>query len=156
MIKTLHAMLTEQLALIGQIQPAVEHHMLELAAAALLLEVTRSDHAAHPAEQTIVVDAIRKAYALNAPETDALLATAAARVEDAVSLHDFTRVLNARLGAAHKKALVADLWRVAYADGRLDKYEEYTIRKIADLLHVPHRDFIHAKHLARMAHADHG
>ena len=41
------------------------------------------------------------------------------------------------------------MWAIAYADGDLDKYEEYIIRKVADLLHVSHSDFMHAKHTAR-------
>jgi uncharacterized tellurite resistance protein B-like protein len=38
------------------------------------------------------------------------------------------------------------LWQVAYADGSLDPYEEALVRKIADLIYVPHREFIQAKH----------
>ena len=41
------------------------------------------------------------------------------------------------------------LWDVAYADGRLHKYEEHLVRRIADLIHVPHRTFIRAKHKAK-------
>ena len=37
------------------------------------------------------------------------------------------------------------LWRVAYADGDLDKYEERLIRQVADLTHVSHKDFIRLK-----------
>jgi uncharacterized tellurite resistance protein B-like protein len=38
------------------------------------------------------------------------------------------------------------LWEVAYADNQLDKYEEHFVRKIADLLHVAHKDFMASKH----------
>jgi len=37
------------------------------------------------------------------------------------------------------------LWQVAFADGHLDPYEEALVRKIADLIYVPHRDFIQSK-----------
>ena len=37
------------------------------------------------------------------------------------------------------------LWRVTCADGHVDKYEEYLVRKIADLLYVPHREYIRMK-----------
>ncbi len=65
-----------------------------------------------------------------------------------MSLNDFTDVINEKFDADHKFVLMERLWKVACADDRLDKYEEYTIRKIADLLHVPHRKFIQAKHNA--------
>ena len=45
-----------------------------------------------------------------------------------------------------KKDLIKSLWDVAFADGRIDKYEDYTIRKIADLIYVRHEDFMKAKH----------
>ena len=35
---------------------------------------------------------------------------------------------------------------IAFADGRIDKYEDYTIRKISDLIYVKHEDFMKAKH----------
>ena len=44
--------------------------------------------------------------------------------------------------------MVELLWRVAYADGDLDKYEEHLVRRIADLIHVPHSVFIRMKHKA--------
>ena len=44
-----------------------------------------------------------------------------------------------------KVQLITSLWKVAYADGDLDKYEEHLIRRVADLLYVPHDAFIRAK-----------
>ena len=45
------------------------------------------------------------------------------------------------------------LWHVALADGEIDKYEDHLVRKVADLIYVPHLSFIRAKHNAmkRMA-----
>ena len=37
------------------------------------------------------------------------------------------------------------LWDVTFTDGVVDKYEDYTIRKIAELLYVKHKDFIKSK-----------
>ena len=45
--------------------------------------------------------------------------------------------------------LLVLLWKVAYADGRVDKYEEYYVRKISDLLYMDQAEFIRAKHEAR-------
>ena len=66
-------------------------------------------------------------------------------MEKSVSLYEFTSRLNEELSPEEKADTVEMLWRVAFADGRLDKYEEHLIRKAADLLHVPHRRFIRAK-----------
>ena len=41
------------------------------------------------------------------------------------------------------------MWQIAYADGELDKYEEYIIRRVSELIYVAHNDFIRAKQWAR-------
>jgi uncharacterized tellurite resistance protein B-like protein len=41
------------------------------------------------------------------------------------------------------------LWQVALADERLDKHEDYTVRKIADLLYVTHSDLIRIRNRVR-------
>ena len=66
-------------------------------------------------------------------------------LEEAVSLYEFTAVINDQFDREQKIDLVEMLWRVAYADQELDQYEEYFVRKIADLLHVSHKDYIQAK-----------
>jgi uncharacterized tellurite resistance protein B-like protein len=45
--------------------------------------------------------------------------------------------------------LVENMWRVAFSDQKLDKYEEALIRKVADLIYVSHQDFIKTKLAAR-------
>jgi len=63
-----------------------------------------------------------------------------------VSLYQFTGLINQHFTPEQKVRVVEMLWQVAYADGHLDPYEEALVRKIADLIHVPHRQFIQAKH----------
>lgn len=124
-------------------------HTLPLAVAALLLEISRADHEVDAAERHAVCEAVARICVVDADELETLLASADAAVDEAVSLYDFTSVVNDRLDHAHKYELLLMLWRVAYADGRVDRYEEYYVRKIADLLHLSQRDFIRAKHAAQ-------
>jgi uncharacterized tellurite resistance protein B-like protein len=118
---------------------------MPLAVAALLLEVARADHAVDAAERRTVIAAIARLCKLEDEDLDTLVATAAEAVEEAVSFYDFTATINARLSVAQKLELLETLWRVAQADGRIDHYEEYYIRKLADLLHLSHKDFIRTK-----------
>jgi uncharacterized tellurite resistance protein B-like protein len=76
------------------------------------------------------------------------LSLAEEEVDHVVSLHDFTRSINDSLSREDRVKIVELLWRVAFADAVLDKYEEYFIRKIADLLYVSHKDYIQSKHRA--------
>jgi uncharacterized tellurite resistance protein B-like protein len=64
-------------------------------------------------------------------------------------MYQFTQQVNEHCSVQDKFDLIAGMWRIAYADGELDKYEEYVIRKVADLIHVAHSDFIRAKHHSR-------
>lgn len=120
-------------------------HTLALASTALLLEIGRADQTTSEAERAAVIAAAKRAFGLADRDVDALLAQADTAVEEAVSLFDFTDVINSRCDQQQKRALVEDLWRIAYADGRLDRYEEYYLRKITDLLHVSHATLIKAK-----------
>ncbi|MFT6389521.1 MAG: putative tellurite resistance protein B-like protein [Cellvibrionaceae bacterium] len=60
---------------------------------------------------------------------------------DAASLYDFTQQINQQCSYYRKMVVVTGLWKVAYADDELNKYEEHIIRRIADLIHFSHKDF---------------
>ena len=62
-----------------------------------------------------------------------------------MSLHDYVQTLNQSLDAAGKRRLIAMLWQVALADGRIDKYEEHLLRRLVDLLYIPMADYVQAR-----------
>ncbi len=118
---------------------------LPLAACALLVEVMRIDGEVSEAERRTVLEAMAQTFALPGEQLEELLALAEREVAEAVDQYQFTRLINERFTPEEKARLVEMLWRVAFADGRLDKHEEYVIRKLTELLHLPHRVFIQAK-----------
>jgi len=133
-----------------RIEPAAagghDEHALQLATAALLFEMMRADFNEDPDERRIVEAALQKTFALSDAETRQLAALAEQEAEQAVSLYQFTGLINRHFSPQDKVRVVEMLWQVAYADTELDRYEEALVRKIAELIHVPHRDFIQAKH----------
>lgn len=118
----------------------------QLATAALLVEMTRADYEVKDEERQSVTKAIQRAFGLSAKETDELVRLAESEADNATSLYEFTSLINAHFSPEQKQRVVELLWRVAFADGELDKYEEHLVRKVADLIYVPHRQFILAKH----------
>lgn len=120
-------------------------HSVQLAVVALLLEIGRADHCIAQEELAAVVNAAAAVFDITPEESNALVDAAAPAVENAVSMYEFTDVLNRELSASRKKEILRELWRVAQADGRIDHYEEYYLRKLADLLHLSHKDFISTK-----------
>ncbi len=117
---------------------APSEHDLQLAGAALLIEVSTADHQLDVREEEAIVTAIRKTYSLSPEEVDALVQEAHVASTNAPSLYDFTRVINEHCSEEQKYALIRECWRIAFADGNLDKYEDHRIRKIADLIYLPH------------------
>ena len=118
---------------------------LALAVAALLVEVLRADYEVGAAERRQVLDSIGGLLGLDDAGSDALLRRAERRIDESHDLYQFTSEINRSYSAAEKLRLVEQLWLVAHADEVVHKYEEHLIRRVADLLHVPHRDFIAAK-----------
>jgi uncharacterized tellurite resistance protein B-like protein len=116
-----------------------------IAAAALLVEVARSDEHITPAERAALLESIQRRFRLDAEQAGRLLALAETESHDAHDLFQFTSRINAVFSVERKERLVEELWRAAYADGELQAYEEHVIRRLADLLHVPHSTFIRAK-----------
>ena len=122
-----------------------EEHLMHLAAAALLLEVSRADFDIQKEELEEVAKALQKRFVFSHGEVQSLLDLALHEQDSNVSIYPFVKIINEGCSTEEKKLLISDLWRVAYADNKLDKYEEYQIRKIAELLYLTHSDFIQTK-----------
>ena len=120
-------------------------HNREIATAALLCEVVRADNNTSEAEQSVYLELLQRQFSLSDAELDEISRLGASRSEDAVDLQQFTHVINAQCSAQEKRDIVKDMWSVAYADFSIDPQEEHIIRRIADLLHVPHSQFIQTK-----------
>jgi uncharacterized tellurite resistance protein B-like protein len=127
-------------------QTGPDQHGLQLATAALMFEMLRADDDEHPDERHTLERALQKCFALSESETRQLAELAEREAAESVSLYQFTGLINRHFSPDEKIRVVEMLWQVAYADGRLDRYEEALVRKIAELIHVPHREFVQAKH----------
>ena len=146
MLGNIRKFLDAQIELIKADNEDKQERGFQLATAALLIEMTRADFEVQPQELDAVGESIRNAFDLSVRESEELVALAQVEMDHATSLHEFTATLNAELGAEQRRHVIELLWRVAYADGRLDKYEDHFVRKIADLLYVRHSEFMKAKH----------
>ncbi|CAN5200974.1 TerB family tellurite resistance protein [soil metagenome] len=112
-------------------------HALEVATAALMIEMARADFETETRERDRILSLLKTRFQLGEEDGRALLELAAEKTHASASLHEFTQVLHARLRHGEKTRLMEMLWEVALADGRADKHEEALIRKVGDLLYVP-------------------
>ena len=111
----------------------------------LLIEVSKSDDDYDDLEKTKIIDLLEKQFSLNHDQINMLMKMADKKNNEIVSLHELTANINKEYTYSEKKNVIKMLWDIAYSDGRIDKYEDYTIRKISDLLYIKHSDFIKAK-----------
>lgn len=129
--------------------PSAERHSVELATAALLVEVVRSDAAITPSEQQAVLHAVREKFGLSDEEAQTIFTLAEEEVRTANDYYQFTSLINRHFDQQQKQDVIELMWRVAYADAELAAHENHVLRRIAELLHVTHGDYIAAKMRAR-------
>ena len=128
-----------------------DRHTIEVATAALLVEIVRMDGETQPAEREAVLRAVRSKFHLTSEEAQTLIDLAEQEAREASDYFQFTSIINRRFSQPQKIRVIELLWEVAYADQVVNPYEEHLIRKLADLLYVDHRDYITAKLKARDA-----
>ena len=118
------------------------------ATAVLMVDVARADYVFDDDEFDSVLRLVESHFHLSPDDAAALVNAADEEVDDLVSLYEFTQLLHNNLNEAEKARVVGLLWQIAYADGRLDKYEDSLILKISDLLHVSRGQVMRLKHEA--------
>ncbi len=121
----------------------------QLAAAALMIEIATIDEHFDATEIQALVKELQRQFELDSETLHKLIDIARRESDQSTSLYQFTRCVNDEFSHEEKFDLLIGMWRIAYADGNLDKYEEYMVRRVTDLIHVSHGDFIRAKKMAQ-------
>jgi uncharacterized tellurite resistance protein B-like protein len=119
---------------------------LRLATAVLMVDVARADHVFEESEFNRLLKLIESHFDLTPEQSAELVNAANEKAEQLVSVHEFTQMLHEHLSEEEKARIVSLLWQVAYADGRLDKYEDSLVLKISDLLYVSRGRVMRLKH----------
>ena len=119
------------------------------AAAALMVEIMAADQQWDDLEADQIKTLLNAQLGITEQEAEELLNEAKEQQKKANDLYQFTSVINEHYSSNQKYQLLKQLWRVAYVDGQIDRYEEHMIRKLSELLHLAHSQFIRAKIEAR-------
>ena len=107
--------------------------LINNACAALLIEIAYADKDFDESEKMSLKNSLMTTYKIDEIEIDELILDASQSVQESTSLYGYTRIVNDEFSYDEKLNLLKNLWKIAYADGNLDKYEEHLIRKISDL-----------------------
>lgn len=118
---------------------------LQEACAVLLIEVSKADYDESSIERDTIRSLLSGGFNLSEQKINELLQLAQNESDGATSMYPFVKLINENYEYQQRVELVSKMWQVAYADNELSEYEDFIIRKIADLLHVSHSDFIRTK-----------
>ena len=118
---------------------------LDKACSALLIEVAYADKIFDESEINSLKESLKETYNINEEIINELISDAKKTVDESTSLYEYTRVVNDEFDYSDKLELLSRIWKLAFADGNLDKYEDNLIRKISYLIHISHSDFIKIK-----------
>ena len=119
---------------------------VEMAAAVLLIEMARADFEQDDLENEMIIELLKEYFLLDHEDVHDLFLEAEKIADNSVSLHEFTRTLHETLNDEAKNEIIEMLWRLALVDDSLDRYEDYLVRKIADLLYVSNSSVLRIKH----------
>ena len=133
----------------GPAVPAHERRQLQLAVAVLLHEARRADPAEAGEESAAAELALAELFGLDRGESAALLAQGRARAEQLTSFYAPLSIIKREFDQPERIRLVEHLWRISFADGQLNLYEDHYVRKIAHLLYVPNTQSMLARNRAR-------
>jgi len=111
---------------------------IRYAAAALLVVCAKADFEEHPEEFDAITKLLASAFQLGEHEIGELIGY----VEEDTGLkrlEEFTNLVNQYYSLEAKEMLIENLWQVAFADGRLDQFEEQYISRVAFMIDIPQR-----------------
>ncbi len=149
MLSKISAFFDRHLQPAGDVSDTLSQSQKHLAVAALLIEVAMADHVFDEREMLSLQHHLKQKFEITDDQLIELIDLARDESAEATSLHQFTSLIHQHCTPHEKFELLVSMWELAFADLELSKYEEYVIRKVADLIYVSHAEFIRAKAIAK-------
>ena len=120
-------------------------HNIYVATCALLVEMAQIDGEFAEQEKEDLIRLLESEYNLSREYIDEITAIAEKKLKVGHDLWKFTNLINQNYAPPEKIKIIELIWRIVYSDGKLDKYEDYLIHKLARLLNLQHSELIDAK-----------
>jgi len=124
---------------------------IQIAACALLLEIAAIDGEFSAEEQDLILSILRKDNHMSDEEAHSLMREAQSERDKSIDLWRFASLINQNYSEEEKMHVIETVWKVIFADGRLDGHEDHLVHGLAGLLRLSHAQLIEAKMKARGA-----
>jgi len=118
---------------------------VRIATCAIMIEAARADDEFSPEEHSIIVNSLKREFALTDEEAVDLIDAASRRISESVDTWNFTNTLHENLTETERNVIIEEIWRIMFSDGRLGQHEDALIHKLAFLLGLTHQQMINAK-----------
>jgi uncharacterized tellurite resistance protein B-like protein len=118
---------------------------LRVATCVLLVEAAMADHQLSGEESRKIFEVLKGQFNLSDEGVTELVQIATDEHARATDLWAFTRQINEALSREEKFEVMEMVWRVIYADGTMDKFEDYVAKRLHRLLRIDHPTFIQIK-----------
>ena len=122
---------------------------IELTAAVLAYEIARSDGEISKDELLVLMEEIESISAKVGKDKFEILKIIEIYSKDSISFHEFIEDINDSYSKEEKHSLLEFMWKIAYADGKLDVDEERLIRRVADLIKIKDIEVLKLKDLSK-------
>ena len=122
---------------------------IELTAAVLAYEIARSDGEISKDELLVLMEEIESISAKVGKDKSEILKIIEIYSKDSISFHEFIEDINNSYSKEEKHSLLEFMWKIAYADGKLDVDEERLVRRVADLIKIKDIEVLKLKDLSK-------
>ena len=133
----------------GPVKKVDYQKQLQIATAALFIEMARADGEFSEEERKQVIDSLQNQFGLDTEYVNDLVELSKAKLENSISLYEFSKIVNEQFSYENKLELLKNLWRLIYTDKKLDKYEDRLIKIIGGLINIEHKQIINMKMFVR-------
>ena len=125
--------------------PADTSKKIQIATAALFIEIAKADGEISGDERQKIVKNMEEMFDLDEECVENLLELSEQRVNESISVYEFSSIINENFSREEKYQLIKNLWKIVYTDDYLDQYEDRLMKIIGATLNLDHKDIIDAK-----------
>ena len=126
---------------------------VELTASVLAYEIARIDGEISNEELSLLIEEIKKISKKVNKNFNEILKIVEIYSKDSVSFYEFVEDINKNYDKEEKLSLLNFMWKIAYADGKLEVDEERMVRRLADLIKIKDIDVLKLKDISKRNHS---
>ena len=118
---------------------------VRVATCALFLEMAHIDDTFTREEMALILSILKEKYHLSDEHADHLLLEAEKELKESIDLWQFSKLINENYSMEEKIEVIRTLWEIVFVDGKMDRYEDYLMHKVATLLRLSNDKLIDVK-----------